>query len=282
MGIQSSRTLFAGLSFALMAFAVNGCPNQPATINRTPRVYLKFIFDGQGMVPVEQQNATAESWGAHQIGSYPLPKPAEKELFIIFRDYGRQADDVYRVVGANGEFNYALNGNDNLMTLNADRQVILNVTDAGLRSVEIYNFDLIDEISRSVKYNDVTMASKLLNSHPLLANTPSPEGRYLLTLADDERIARLLIDAGANINAKDDNGWTPLHYAASYDRRKIAELLITKGALINAQSILGETPLHLAVRLPDKTVALFLIQSGADSNIKNLEGQTPLHTLLSN
>lgn len=282
MSIQSSRTLFAGLSFALMAFAVNGCPNQPATINRTPRVYLKFSFDGQGMVPVEQQNATAESWGTHQIGTYPLPKPAEKELFIIFRDYRRQADNIYRVVGGSGEFNYVLNGNNNLLALNADRQVVLNITDADLRSVEIYNFDLIDEIYRAVKQNDVTMVSKLLNSHPLLANTPSPEGRYLLMLADDPHIARLLIDAGANINVKDDNGWTPLHYATSSNRRAIVELLITKRALINAQSTSGDTPLHFAVRLPDKTIALFLIQSGADSNIKNSQGQTPLHIHLSN
>jgi hypothetical protein len=53
--------------------------------------------------------------------------------------------------------------------------------------------------------------------------------------------------AGTDVNAKDDNGWTPLHLAAENGRKQVAELLIAKGADVNAKDDNGWTPLHLAV-----------------------------------
>ena len=49
------------------------------------------------------------------------------------------------------------------------------------------------------------------------------------------------------MNAKDDNGWTPLHFAVYYGHKEIVELLIAKGAEVNAKDKNGWTPLHLAV-----------------------------------
>ena len=48
--------------------------------------------------------------------------------------------------------------------------------------------------------------------------------------------------AGADVNAKDGNEWTPLHYAAANGHKEIAELLITKGANVNAKDDDGGTP----------------------------------------
>ena len=49
-------------------------------------------------------------------------------------------------------------------------------------------------------------------------------------------------DVNANANAKNDGGFTPLHYAASWDHKEIAELLIAKGAGVNAKTNDGTTP----------------------------------------
>ena len=47
------------------------------------------------------------------------------------------------------------------------------------------------------------------------------------------------LDAGANVNAKDEVGWTLLHTAAFYGHKEIAELLIAKGADVNAKDVDG-------------------------------------------
>ena len=83
--------------------------------------------------------------------------------------------------------------------------------------------------------------------------------------------------AGTDVNAKDDNGWTPLHFAVYYGHKEIVELLIAKGADVNAKDKNGWTPLHLAAENGRKQVAELLIAKGADVNAKDKNGWTPLH-----
>ena len=45
--------------------------------------------------------------------------------------------------------------------------------------------------------------------------------------------------AGVDVNAKDDDGGTPMYWAAVNGRKEIAELLITKGADVNAKDVDG-------------------------------------------
>jgi ankyrin repeat protein len=59
-----------------------------------------------------------------------------------------------------------------------------------------------------------------------------------------EAVKQHLAD-GADVNARDANGMTPLHNAAVYGHNEIAELLIAKGAGVNA-NVNGDTPLHNA------------------------------------
>jgi ankyrin repeat protein len=59
-------------------------------------------------------------------------------------------------------------------------------------------------------------------------------------------IARLLIDAGADLEAKNDSGDTPLHLAAGSGNVELAALLLAKGAKVNGRDKYHNTPLHYA------------------------------------
>jgi hypothetical protein len=86
-------------------------------------------------------------------------------------------------------------------------------------------------------------------------------------------IARLLLEYGADPHAKDKYGATPLHYAAS---ASVAKLLIERGVDPNVVDNNGETPLHYAARSCRIDVMRALIEHGADINVKNNNGETPL------
>lgn len=88
---------------------------------------------------------------------------------------------------------------------------------------------------------------------------------------------RALISEGADPNAKNDHGNTPLHEAAESDVPEMAEVLIAAGADVNARDNSGNTPLHEAAMSDRLETVKALIRAGADPNAKaNLE-QTPLH-----
>lgn len=64
-------------------------------------------------------------------------------------------------------------------------------------------------------------------------------------MTGDDKIAELLITAGANVNAADENFNTPLHLAANGDSDKhlrVAEMLVNHGANVNAANIANEMP----------------------------------------
>ena len=89
--------------------------------------------------------------------------------------------------------------------------------------------------------------------------------------------AEWLVEKGADIHAKDDGGRTPLHDAAWGNARETAEWLVGKGADIHGMDKYGETPLHDAARRNARETAEWLAEKGADIHSTDIEGQTPLH-----
>jgi len=77
---------------------------------------------------------------------------------------------------------------------------------------------------------------------------------------------RALIEAGADVNAKDVRGATALHQAAYGNNAAVAALLIEAGADVNAKNVRGATALHQAAYGNNVAVAAVLIEAGADVN----------------
>lgn len=87
---------------------------------------------------------------------------------------------------------------------------------------------------------------------------------------------KMLIRAGANVNAKDMYGRTPLHKAAAdIHTTWMAKLLVEAGPDVNAKDGNGYTPLHVAAYFGNWSAAKVLIKAGADVNAKNNKGETP-------
>lgn len=62
--------------------------------------------------------------------------------------------------------------------------------------------------------------------------------------SDYANLANVLLDKGAEINAKGKEGNTPLHRSVYLDNQNVVKILTARGADLNAQNNEGETALH--------------------------------------
>lgn len=112
------------------------------------------------------------------------------------------------------------------------------------------NIDVLTTLHQAVADgNQKAIASliklkKLINSkEPINGSTPLHiAARYAYT-----NIIKMLLESGANAKIKDHNGWTALHEAVlALNNQEVIELLLKYGAEINAKTNDGHTPLKLA------------------------------------
>jgi ankyrin repeat protein len=85
------------------------------------------------------------------------------------------------------------------------------------------------------------------------------------------------LSSGADVNAKDSSGWTPLIWACCQGHVQVAKELLDHGADIEAKNRYGETPLHWASRNGHVRVFQALLDHGADIEAKDMYDWTPLH-----
>ena len=106
----------------------------------------------------------------------------------------------------------------------------------------------------------------------------------LLQAAENGDIGEVneLIAGGAEVNAINEDGETPLHVAAEMGDIVAIQQLITAKADVNAKDKYGKRALHLASLGGHTEIVESLIAAGADVNIVDGSGQTPLHMAASN
>jgi ankyrin repeat protein len=169
---------------------------------------------------------------------------------------------------------------------------------------------------QSIACDDYQETKKLINSSGELAKSSLASGasrqnsaefyfkriRHYLMTGDTPlhaasagyrvRIAKLLLDSGADVSARNRRGAQPLHYAADggpvvinwkpMEQVSMIELLIKSGADPNSVNKNGVTPIHRAVRTRCPEAVNVLIVGGANVKLKNGNGSTPLHLAVQN
>lgn len=87
-----------------------------------------------------------------------------------------------------------------------------------------------------------------------------------------------MIEAGYNVNQRDTETVTLLHWAAINNRRNIMKFFLDKGAEVDAiGGELNATPLHWATRQGHLSAVVILMNAGADANIQDAEGCSCIH-----
>ena len=100
-------------------------------------------------------------------------------------------------------------------------------------------------------------------------------------LADNIEVVRQHIAAGTDINQKDPmSGSTPLITASSFGKEKIAKVLIDAGADLSLKNNDGASALHTAAFFGRVEIVQLLLDAGADKSITNNFGATPRETVM--
>lgn len=85
------------------------------------------------------------------------------------------------------------------------------------------------------------------------------------------------LNEGANVNQKDENGQTALHYAAQRGYTEVARTLIERGAWVNPKDKEGRTPLIVASEIGYTPMIDLLIAKGANIHSQDKDGRFALH-----
>jgi ankyrin repeat protein len=124
---------------------------------------------------------------------------------------------------------------------------------------------------------DLSRVTSMLESDSALLEERSDDGFPPLGLAIFFRhpdVARLLIERGANVSAPAENAMrvAPAHAAAAACDRDTMRLLLERGADANARQQMEYTPLHTAAARGDKEMTLLLLSHGADRTLRGSDG----------
>jgi len=173
-------------------------------------------------------------------------------------------------------------------------------TVSALSAIEVVNEGDVDRLRQVLLTSTDIVKSQFVGQTTLLhyaAARPHPKVVELLLLSGAEVDAKdqvgttplmialrehqrenvaLLIERGANANGAMRNGRTCLHAAivANYDVAML-EKMIARGADIKAQDAIGQSALHIAVEAGRGDVVEMLLAKGADIELKDREGLTP-------
>ena len=115
--------------------------------------------------------------------------------------------------------------------------------------------------------------ARFLEEHVLEGHILPKLGKNLL---DDHEALQAFLKEGQDVNMKDSEGRTALHFACGYGEMKCAEILVKEGSDVNATDKNKNTPLHYAAGYGRVDLVELLVEGGASVTLVNNDGKSPL------
>ena len=137
--------------------------------------------------------------------------------------------------------------------------------------------DIPDLLERGADVN--TKAYQGLGERNPQLNDATP--LHLCAWHDYKEIASLLLEHGAEVDARERRGLTPLHTAIWCGSSRMIQVLLDRKASIEAGDDKLCTPLHVASHGVHLEPLYLLLNRGADMEARNAKGSTPLECALS-
>uniref|UniRef100_A0A8C6TMR0 non-specific serine/threonine protein kinase n=1 Tax=Neogobius melanostomus TaxID=47308 RepID=A0A8C6TMR0_9GOBI len=154
-----------------------------------------------------------------------------------------------------------------------------------MKILQPQDVDLLLDGGDSLLHHAITLNNEeavkfllLNNANPNLANARGSTPLHLATEKHLKPLAELLLGRrSTNVNAKDEDQYTALHWAAQNGNEAITRLLLDRGATINEMDGQGRTPAHVACQHGQENVIRVLLSRGADVRVKGKDNWTALH-----
>ncbi|MDP3787708.1 MAG: ankyrin repeat domain-containing protein [Candidatus Chromulinivorax sp.] len=147
-----------------------------------------------------------------------------------------------------------------------------------LQAINVSVNDIEEAFYLMIKYNDVKKIKKL---NPSMVNLQAQDDfgytpLHWACVHNAIDVAKLFILKGCNIHTKNNDDWSLLHTTAGNNSLELVKLLIQKGVNIENKDNFGKTPLNSAVCTHAIETVKFLIDAGADVNAQDNTHATPL------